>query len=42
MLKRIWIGALLAIAPLPAQAEVPAGPERHFTARDLFDLKAYV
>jgi dipeptidyl aminopeptidase/acylaminoacyl peptidase len=39
MLKRLWIGVLLAVAPVTAQAAVPTGPERHFTARDLFDLE---
>jgi dipeptidyl aminopeptidase/acylaminoacyl peptidase len=38
MLNRIWALALL-LAVAPAQAEVPTGPERSFTARDLFGLE---
>ena len=40
MTKRGWGWALLLlIAPMPALAELPTGPERLFTARDLFDLE---
>ena len=38
MLKRLWAVALL-MALAPAQAAVPEGPERSFTARDLFGLE---
>jgi dipeptidyl aminopeptidase/acylaminoacyl peptidase len=39
MLKRIGAWALLLLVAVPAQAAVPEGPERGFTARDLFGLE---
>ncbi len=39
MLKKIGAWALLLLAAVPAQAAVPEGPERQFTARDLFGLE---
>jgi len=40
MTKRGWGWALLLlVAPMPALADPPQGPERLFTARDLFDLE---
>ena len=40
MIKRGWAWALLLLlAPMPAAAEPPQGPERLFTARDLFSLE---
>jgi dipeptidyl aminopeptidase/acylaminoacyl peptidase len=36
----LWAWAILLAVPAPAPAEVPTGPERTFTARDLFDLEA--
>jgi dipeptidyl aminopeptidase/acylaminoacyl peptidase len=38
MRKLLW--ALLLLAPAGAHAAPPTGPERNFTARDLFDLEA--
>ncbi|HEV2866267.1 MAG TPA: S9 family peptidase [Allosphingosinicella sp.] len=40
MLKRLGAWALLVLVAAPAQAAVPQGPERSFTARDLFSLEA--
>ena len=40
MLKRLCAWALLVLTAIPAQAAPPAGPERSFTARDLFSLEA--
>jgi dipeptidyl aminopeptidase/acylaminoacyl peptidase len=40
MVKRFCAWALLVVAALPAQAAPPQGPERSFTARDLFSLEA--
>ena len=39
MLKGIGAWALLVLVAVPAQAAVPEGPERSFTARDLFGLE---
>lgn len=39
MRKLLWAWALLLCAWAPAAAEVPQGPERLFTARDLFSLE---
>lgn len=39
MMKRLCAWALLVLIALPAQAAPPAGPERSFTARDLFSLE---
>jgi dipeptidyl aminopeptidase/acylaminoacyl peptidase len=35
----LWAWALIFVAAVPAAAEVPQGPERLFTARDLFSLE---
>src|SRR5687767_9819274 len=40
MLKRLCAWALFVLIAAPAQAAPPQGPERNFTARDLFDLEA--
>jgi len=40
MRKVFWAPALLFLAAPAAQAVPPTGPERAFTARDLFDLEA--
>ena len=39
MLKRAWAAALLVLVAPPAMTAPPTGPERLFTARDLFDLE---
>ena len=39
MTKRIWACALLLLAIAPGRAAPPTGPERGFTARDLFSLE---
>ena len=39
MLKRVWAFAWLLVLAVSAPAEVPQGPERLFTGRDLFDLE---
>ena len=39
MTKRIWACAFLILAIAPGQAAPPTGPERGFTARDLFSLE---
>src|SRR5688572_15258945 len=39
MRKSLWAWAALFFLLTPALAAPPAGPERHFTARDLFDLE---
>ena len=39
MLKRVWAFALLMLMALPGQTAPPSGPERTFTARDLFGLE---
>jgi dipeptidyl aminopeptidase/acylaminoacyl peptidase len=41
MIMRKWLGAwaILFFTLAPAQAAPPTAPERHFTARDLFDLE---
>src|SRR5690349_12941768 len=40
MQKLFWASALLFLASPAVQAVPPTGPERSFTARDLFDLEA--
>jgi dipeptidyl aminopeptidase/acylaminoacyl peptidase len=40
MRKILWAWAILFLWPAFALAAVPSGPERNFTARDLFDLEA--
>jgi dipeptidyl aminopeptidase/acylaminoacyl peptidase len=39
-MRAILLAAALLLLPMAAQAVPPAGPERNFTARDLFDLEA--
>ena len=39
MLKYLWSWALILLMSVPAQAVPPEGPERSFTARDLFSLE---
>ncbi len=40
MRKLIWLWLVVLGLALPAHSAVPMGPERTFTARDLFDLEA--
>src|SRR3954449_6986301 len=40
MRKLLWAWALLLLWVPAAEAVPPTGPERNFTARDLFDLEA--
>ncbi|HYJ51654.1 MAG TPA: S9 family peptidase [Allosphingosinicella sp.] len=40
MRKHLWAWAILLALPAAAPSAVPSGPERNFTARDLFDLEA--
>src|SRR5882672_5044828 len=40
MRKQLWAWAILLLWAPSAQAVPPTGPERAFTARDLFDLEA--
>jgi dipeptidyl aminopeptidase/acylaminoacyl peptidase len=40
MRNYLWAWAILLAVPASAPAAVPSGPERTFTARDLFDLEA--
>ena len=40
MRKFLWAWAILTLSVSAAEAVPPAGPERNFTARDLFDLEA--
>jgi dipeptidyl aminopeptidase/acylaminoacyl peptidase len=40
MRKFFWAWAILLVGPVSLPAAVPVGPERLFTARDLFDLEA--
>src|SRR3954463_13986096 len=40
MRKLLWAWAILFLWAPTAEAVPPTGPERNFTARDLFDLEA--